>query len=82
MRFRVEYLGMQYGDDTLGVQEINLNLGEEIDGLLGPNGAGKSTLICILATVDDPTTGITYWNGNDITTSPATFRGELGYPPK
>ena len=33
-------------DDTLAVNNINLNIEEgEIYGLLGPNGAGKSTTI-------------------------------------
>jgi ABC-type multidrug transport system ATPase subunit len=44
---RTENLGKQYGNETWGIQDVSIELGEGIHGLLGPNGAGKSTLMGI-----------------------------------
>jgi ABC-type multidrug transport system ATPase subunit len=82
MKLRAENLGKQYGNDTWGIKNISLELGEGIHGLLGPNGAGKSTLMSILSTVMTPTSGTAYWNGTDITESPDVLRSILGYLPQ
>jgi ABC-2 type transport system ATP-binding protein len=79
---RTENLGKQYGNETWGIQDVSIELGEGIHGLLGPNGAGKSTLMGILSTVSKPTTGTAYWNGTDITDSPDVVRSVLGYLPQ
>ena len=41
---------------VIGVNEINVELGEGVYGLLGPNGSGKTTLInlCLLYTSPSP----------------------------
>ncbi|WP_135830052.1 ABC transporter ATP-binding protein [Halorussus halobius] len=82
MKLRTEGLGKRYGEETWGVRDVTLELGEGIHGLLGPNGAGKSTLLGILSTVMKPTAGAAYWNGTDIVESPDAVRSVLGYLPQ
>lgn len=56
------------GDQTLEVlRDISLTIKEgETVGILGVSGAGKSTLLHILATLDEPTSGIVFWKGKDV----------------
>lgn len=75
-------LGLRYTDEVWGVREVDLELGEGIHGLLGPNGAGKSTLMRLLTTVEKPTTGTVYWNGEDVVETPSAVRSVLGYLPQ
>lgn len=56
----------------------------EFVGIMGASGSGKTTLLNILSTLDKPTTGSVYVNGQDITklhkNEMADFRGkEIGY---
>ena len=53
-------------------------------GIMGASGSGKTTLLNILSTLDKPTTGSVYVNGQDITklrkNEMADFRGkEIGF---
>lgn len=53
-------------------------------GIMGASGSGKNTLLNILSTLDKPTTGSVYVNGQDITklrkNEMADFRGkEIGF---
>jgi branched-chain amino acid transport system ATP-binding protein len=50
----------------------------EILGLIGPNGAGKSTLFNLIAGAFVPTSGRILFEGEDITTLPATARCARG----
>ena len=42
---------------VIGVNEINVELGEGVYGLLGPNGSGKTTLINLILGQLKPTLG-------------------------
>lgn len=51
-------------DRHLAVHDLDLQVAMgEVYGLIGPNGAGKTTLLRMLATVEEPTTGEIYING-------------------
>jgi len=50
----------------------------ELVGLIGPNGAGKSTLFNLVAGVAPPTHGTIWFDGEDITSLPATERCRRG----
>lgn len=82
MELRTENLGLQYGSETWGVRNVDIELGPGVHGLLGPNGAGKSTLMQMITTVAEPTEGHAYWNGTDVTASPEAVRSSLGYLPQ
>ena len=53
-----------------------------IYGLLGPNGAGKSTLMNILTGNLRQTAGEIRFNGAEIHSLGAAFRGRVGYMPQ
>jgi len=53
-----------------------------IYGLLGPNGAGKSTLMNILTGNLRQTAGEIRFNGAEIRSLGAAFRGRVGYMPQ
>ena len=46
--------------------------------ITGPNGGGKSTLARIIAGIEQPDSGQTLWNGQDITNLNITERAKLG----
>ena len=54
----------------------------KIIGLLGPNGAGKSTLMNILTGNLRQTAGEIRFNGAEIRSLGAAFRGRVGYMPQ
>ena len=82
MSLRLASVGKRYSEGVWGVRDVDLALDTGIHGLLGPNGAGKSTLMRIVTTVTNPTTGSVYWNGTDVSESPAALRTVLGYLPQ
>jgi len=70
---------------TRALSPMDLDLGAGVIGLLGPNGAGKSTLLRLLATAQQPTTGVITVAGHDVTGSVAErtqARRSLGYLPQ
>lgn len=42
----------------------------EVVGIVGPSGAGKTTLLRLLNRLQDPTTGMIYWQGQPLTSWP------------
>ena len=77
----VEHVTKRYGTFT-ALEDVNLAFEPGVYGLLAPNGAGKTTLIKLLATLLFPTKGQILWNGEEIHTLGAEYRGLLGYLPQ
>ena len=50
----------------------------EVCGLIGPNGAGKTTLFDLLSGVQQASAGRVIYQGDDITSRPATWRARHG----
>ena len=68
---RIENLEKTYEDDGVPVHAlkgINLSI-EKGDYIViaGPSGSGKTTLLNLLGTLDKPTKGKIYFEGEDIT---------------
>ena len=53
---RFENVSKFYGE-VLGVNQVNLTIGEGITGLVGPNGAGKSTMMNLMTGLIRPSEG-------------------------
>ncbi|VXD15887.1 ABC transporter ATP-binding protein [Planktothrix paucivesiculata] len=68
----------------LAVNDLDLQIPMgEVYGLIGPNGAGKTTLLRMLATIEEPTKGEIYINGEVVSrdhTNPK-IKQRLGYLP-
>ena len=78
----VEHLTKRYGSHT-AVDDISFTVEDGgIYGLLGPNGAGKSTLMNILTGNLRQTAGEIRFNGAEIRSLGAAFRGRVGYMPQ
>lgn len=55
------------GSDLHVLKDISLEVGSgEMVALMGPSGVGKSTLLHILGTLDRPTSGQVFYEGNDV----------------
>lgn len=70
-----------YGKFT-ALEDINLEFTGGVYGLLAPNGAGKTTLLNMLTTLLVPTRGEILWDGQDIASLGAEYRGIVGYLPQ
>lgn len=77
----VEHITKRYGKFT-ALEDISLTFSPGVYGLLGPNGAGKTTMIKMLTTLLFPTEGQILWDGEDILSLGADYRGMLGYLPQ
>ena len=77
----VEHVTKRYGNVT-ALEDISLTFSPGVYGLLGPNGAGKTTLMKMLSTLLFPTKGQILWNGEEILSLGANYRGLLGYLPQ
>ena len=65
-------------NQTLALNNVNLNWNKGILGLIGPNGAGKSTLIKILSTLIRPTKGRAVIFGKDSLKEPLEVKRRIG----
>ena len=55
-----------YGDVDV-LRDVNLRLdGGETIAIVGPSGSGKSTLLNIIGTLDRPTSGAVFFDGDDL----------------
>ena len=71
-------LGITFGG-LKAVQDVNLKIKKnQIYGLIGPNGAGKTTVFNLLTGVYQPTTGMVYLNGKDLTGLPQDKINHIG----
>ena len=81
MEIQISGLKKNYGQKQ-ALAGVSMTLSEGIYGLLGPNGAGKSTLMNILTGNLSQTEGEILFDGTDVRTLGAAFRGRLGYMPQ
>jgi ABC-type lipoprotein export system ATPase subunit len=55
-----------YGDGNV-LRDVNLRLNrDEAIAIVGPSGSGKSTLLNIIGTLDRPTSGTVFFDGDDL----------------
>lgn len=79
---RVEVQNITHSYD--GVRQAVTNLSfhikaGEVLALIGPNGAGKSTSLRILATLQQPDTGLVKWDGRDAWAERQWMRQRIGF---
>jgi len=66
---KIEHLSKVYGGQVTyrALDDISLTIEKgEFVGIMGPSGSGKTTLLNLVATIDKPTTGHVWINGQDI----------------
>ncbi|MBX3112124.1 MAG: ABC transporter ATP-binding protein [Fimbriimonadaceae bacterium] len=69
---------MQFGG-LIAVNQVSFELDKgDLFGLIGPNGAGKTTCFNLITGVYKPTGGHIYFNGREITGTPANKIASLG----
>lgn len=57
------------GEDIRALDGVTMTVGEgEFLAVMGPSGSGKSTLLHVLGTLDTPTSGKVFVNGQDLST--------------
>jgi len=72
----------RYFGTTRAVDNISFEFESgQIFGFIGPNGAGKTTTMRILATMDEPTSGNAFIDGQSICENPEAARKLVGYMP-
>ena len=80
MELQFKNVTKAYGD-VHAVDHVTHSMEKGVYGLLGVNGAGKTTLMRMLCTAINPTSGEILWNGKDIFSLGASYRGIVGYLP-
>lgn len=78
---RLRGVGKTYGDGTVAVQELDLDVSRgELVCLVGPSGCGKSTTLKMVNRLIEPTTGTIEIDGEDVTRQdPVQLRRRIGY---
>jgi osmoprotectant transport system ATP-binding protein len=78
---RLTGVGKTYGDGTVAVHELDLEVrAGELVVLVGPSGCGKSTTLKMINRLIEPTTGTIEIDGQDVTGSdPVALRRGIGY---
>jgi thiamine transport system ATP-binding protein len=59
---------------TVAVDDVSLDVGDETVAILGPSGCGKSTLLRLIAGLERPDRGTVHWDDEDITNTPIHLR--------
>jgi sulfate transport system ATP-binding protein len=71
----VQSISKRFGD-AVALDDVSLEVESgSLTALLGPSGGGKSTLLRIIAGLDTPDGGTVRIEGEDLTTTPARYRG-------
>jgi len=72
---RLERVTKVYGDDTVALHELDLDIPDEkLFVLLGPSGCGKTTLLRLIAGLEMPTDGAIWIGDRDVTEEPPKKR--------
>lgn len=67
-------------DETVALDNVNLNIEEkDFICIMGPSGSGKTTLINCLSTLDKPTSGKVYINGDNVLSMTSRVISEYRY---
>ncbi|HEV3384967.1 MAG TPA: ABC transporter ATP-binding protein [Gemmata sp.] len=81
MEVKVTELQKTYGK-TQAVRGISFSFSSgQIFGFIGPNGAGKSTTMRVLATLEEPTSGLATIDGVSVIEEPEKAHRLVGYVP-
>src|ERR1700748_3404573 len=78
---RLEGVGKRYGDGTVAVHELDLDVAPgEVVCLVGPSGCGKSTTLKMINRLIEPTSGRIFLEGGDVRPdAPVKRRPRIGY---
>lgn len=71
-----------YGNSTVALKGINIEIPSGLFGLLGANGAGKTTLMRIMAGLLEPSSGQVFLDGHDLFDEKNRKQLNLGYLPQ
>lgn len=78
---KTEELTRYYGS-FLAVDKLNIEIEKgDIFGFIGPNGAGKTTTLRMLATLLEPSYGMAFVDGIDVSRDPYAVKKILGFMP-
>ena len=78
---RLEGVSKRYGDGTVAVHELSLDVRKgELVVLVGPSGCGKTTTMKMVNRLVQPTSGRIFVDGRDVTNvDPVGLRRGIGY---
>jgi osmoprotectant transport system ATP-binding protein len=78
---RLDKVKKSYGDGTVAVEELSLDVAEgELAVLVGPSGCGKTTTMRMINRLVEPSSGRIFVNGEDVTAVDAVkLRRRMGY---
>ncbi|XUZ27124.1 betaine/proline/choline family ABC transporter ATP-binding protein [Streptomyces sp. RMIT01] len=78
---RFEHVTKRYADGTTAVDYLSFEVAEgELVTLVGPSGCGKTTTMKMVNRLIEPTEGVIFLDGDDISTiDPVELRRRIGY---
>lgn len=83
MSIEIKDLSVQFRNETVAINHINMNISKGIYGLLGENGAGKTTLMRVLTTILRPTGGQVKLSGIELKEENyEKLQSRIGYLPQ
>jgi ABC-2 type transport system ATP-binding protein len=71
-----------YDGRIRALDNISFSAESGVLGLLGPNGSGKTTLMSMMATLNDPTSGVLTVDDMDVRKNKPEIRRRIGYLPQ
>jgi ABC-2 type transport system ATP-binding protein len=73
---------VRYFGATKAVDDISFSFSSgDVFGFVGPNGAGKTTTLRIMATLDEPSSGDVFLDGESVKEMPEAARHKIGFVP-
>jgi ABC-type multidrug transport system ATPase subunit len=79
---KITNLTKTYTNVVKALSNISLEIENGMFGLLGPNGAGKSTLMKTIVGLQQPDTGVIFFNKENVIENPKFIKNQLGYLPQ